>query len=88
MEERQDMRVMTETRLMLSRLVERVINLDIVYNGVTMQAETRQWYVNEMTTSTNSVTRCTFIDKIAAKEAPFPAWQARVTMTKRDKATK
>ena len=39
MEERQDMRVMTETRLMLSRLVERVINLDIVYNGVTMQAE-------------------------------------------------
>ena len=40
MEERQDMRVMTETRLKVSRLVERVINLDIVYTGVTMQAET------------------------------------------------
>jgi hypothetical protein len=39
MEERQDMRVMTETRLKVSSLVERVINLDIVYNGVTMQAE-------------------------------------------------
>jgi len=39
-EERQDMRVMAETRLMVSSLVERVINLDIVYNGVTMQAET------------------------------------------------
>ena len=39
MEERQDMRVMTETRLKVSSLVERGISLDIVYNGVTMQAE-------------------------------------------------
>jgi hypothetical protein len=39
MEERQDMRVMIETKLKVSRLVERVINLDKVYNGVTMQAE-------------------------------------------------
>jgi hypothetical protein len=30
---------MTETRLMCNSRVERVIHLDIVYNGVTMEAK-------------------------------------------------